>query len=131
MIAVHTIVENVKVFAATGDPCNVGGGFFFGFPKWYRYLDGVEEKSGACAVQLNGINDIWLIGLAIIEILLRVAIFAAVTYVLIGGFKYITSRANPDKTSSAKNTVVDGLIGLVIAIVATAVVSFVAGRFDG
>ena len=79
---------------------------------------------------MGNINDIWLIALAVVEILLRVAIIAGIIYVLIGGFKYITSRANPDKTSAAKNTVVDGLIGVVIAIVATAAISFIAGRFN-
>ena len=128
---ISLIPESIKLFAATGDPCNVSGGSFFGFPTWYKYLAGVREAGGACAVDLNGINDIWLILLAIIEILLRVAILAAIAFVLIGGFKFITSRANPDKTANAKNTVIDGLTGLVIAVAATAVVGFVAGRFTG
>ncbi len=109
-------------FAAAGD-CQGG---FFGFPVWYKYLKGADT----CQPQLTQLNDIWLIVLAIIEIMLRIAVAVAVAYVLIGGFKYITSRANPEKTSSAKNTIVDALIGLVIAVAATAVVSFVAGRFN-
>lgn len=118
------------LLAAIGDTCNPGGGNFFAFPKWHKYLNGVREQGGTCGVTITGINDIWLIGLAIVEILLRVAVVAAIAYVLIGGFKFITSRANPDKTAAAKNTVIDGLIGLVIAVAATAVVSFVAGRFN-
>lgn len=106
------------------------GGGFLGFPHWYKYLEGIEEHTRNCAPRLGNVNDIWLIALAVVEILLRVAIIAGIIYVLIGGFKYITSRANPDKTSAAKNTVVDGLIGVVIAIVATAAVSFIAGRFN-
>jgi hypothetical protein len=114
------IPESLKLFAAGCDKS------FLAFPTWYKYLPG----SATCEPRLTQINDIWLILLAIIEILLRVAILAAITFVLIGGFKFITSRANPDKTTAAKNTTIDALIGLVIAIVATAVVSFVAGRFS-
>ncbi|MGI9027277.1 MAG: pilin [Candidatus Saccharimonadales bacterium] len=108
----------------TANACNTS---FFGFPKWDKYLEKVET----CAPKLNSLGDIWLILLAIIELLLRVAILVAIAFVMIGGFKYITSQANPEKTTRAKNTVIDGLVGLVIAIIATAVVSFIAGRFQG
>lgn len=123
-------LSQLDIFAA----CNLVGGNFFGFPTWYKYLPSVTEMSAtgtACAPRLSGINDIWLILLAIIEILLRLAVLAAIAFVLIGGFKYITSRGNPEKTSSAKTTVTDALIGMVIAIIATAVISFIATRFQG
>jgi hypothetical protein len=99
---------------------------FFGFPVWDKYL----QHNPDCGPKLTAMGDIWLILLALIEILLRVAVFVAIAYVLLGGFKYITSRANPDKVSTAKTTVIDALIGLVIAVAATAVVSFIAGRFS-
>lgn len=106
-----------------------GGGDFLGLPKWHKYLEG--EGSGVdCSPVLNGIGDIWLIVMAIIELLLRIAAIVAVVYVVIGGFKFITSRGNPDKINSARNTLQDGLIGLVIAIIATAVVSFIARSFE-
>ena len=63
--------------------------------------------------------------LAIIEILLRVAAIAAGVFVLIGGIKYIASRGNSDKLATAKNTVLDALIGLVIAVIAIVAVNFV------
>lgn len=68
--------------------------------------------------------------MAVIEILLRVATFIAVIYVLLGGIKFITSRGNSDKVNTARKTVEDGLIGMVITIVATAVVSYIAGRLS-
>lgn len=100
---------------------------FLGFPTWYKYLDGASS----CNPKLDGLADIWLIALAIAEILLRVAILVAIAFIIIGGFKYITSRANPDKTTQARTTVIDALIGLGISVVATAVISFVASRFQG
>jgi Type IV secretion system pilin len=113
------LLNTIKVFAA--DTCSNS---FFGFPTWYKYL------TDSCNPQLNGLNDIWLIVLALIEILLRVAVIGAIIYILVGSFKYITSRGNPEKTSGAKKTIVDALVGLVIAVTATAVVSFIAGRFQ-
>lgn len=101
---------------------------FLGIPPWYKYLE--VHTSNQCAPQLNGINDIWLIGLAGIEILTRAAVYVALVFVVYGGIKYSASRGNTDKVNSAKNTLVDALTGLMIAIVATAVVSFVAGRFS-
>lgn len=120
------IISSIKYFAAS---CQ--GGSFFQFPKWYKYLDGTEAGT-KCTPVLTSLNDFWLIGLAIIEILLRVAILIAIAYVMIGGLKFITARGQsggPDKLNDARNTVVDGLVGLAIAIAATAVVTFVAGRF--
>lgn len=129
--------EFLRFFAAVGDKCNPGAGQgFFGFPTWYKYLQGVveydnpiREAGQKCVAKISHVNDVWLIALAVTDMLLRVAVIAAIIYVMIGGFKYITSRANPDKTATAKNTIVDGLVGLVIAVVATAVLSFIAGRF--
>lgn len=111
---------NVKIFAAS---CQ---GNFFGLPVWYKYLSGADT----CQPEITHINDIWLVLLAVIELLIRIAIAVAIIYVLIGGFKYITSRGMPDKTATAKNTIIDGLVGLVIAIVATTVIGFVASRFN-
>lgn len=120
---INLIPESLKYFAIE---C---GNSFFGFPYWYKYLESASSKT--CSPTLTSINDIWLILLAVIEILLRIAIIAAIAYVMIGGFKFITSRAEPEKTANAKNTVIDALTGLIIAVVATAVVTFVAGRFQG
>ena len=117
------LLLQIKIFAAGCD------NNFFGFPTWHKYLSEENSPGYACTKKLNSLSDIWLIALAMAEILLRVVIFIAIIYVLIGGFKYITSRSNPEKTQSAKNTVLDALIGLVIAIVATAVIAFIAGRF--
>lgn len=130
-----------------------GSGSFFGFPTWYKYLSpnvGPGDKlynvkgevfvpsdsiAANCTPALSGINDFWLIGLAVVEMLLRVAVLVAIFFVMFGGFKYVTARGQngkggtPDKLNTAKLTVYDALIGLVIAIVATAAVSYIAGRF--
>ncbi len=105
------------------------GGGFFGFPTWYKYLEGVTDKYGQCTPQIQGIADVWLIVAAIIDMLLRIAALAAIGFVVFGGIQYITSQGEPDKTARARSTIINSLIGLVIAVTATAIVTFVAGRF--
>lgn len=117
------LLQQMTNFAASG-ACKSK---FFGFPTWYEYL---PANPPDCAPRLTGLNDIWLIALAITSILLRVAILAAIAFTLFSGIKYAAARGNPDKLQSARNTLFDAITGLIIAIVAAAVVGFVAGRFN-
>ena len=117
----NLLIDILSKFSAVDPACEKS---FFGFPTWYKYLD----SGVACAPVLKELSDVWLIVLAIVEILLRVAAIAAIIFVLYGGIRFITARGNPEKINSARIAIQDALIGLVIAIVATALVSFVAGR---
>lgn len=101
-------------------------GSFLGFPTWYKYLQTTLDTNG-CSIRLSGVNDVWLVVAAIVEILLRIAAIAAVGFLLYGGFEYITSQAEPDKTNRAKSTIINALVGLVITILATVIINFVAG----
>ena len=104
------------------------GGNFLLFPKWYKYLPSSGlDANGLCTPQVNGLNDIWLIAAAVLEILLRIAALAAVGFVIYGSFEYITSQGEPDKTSKARSTILNAAIGLVIAIMSTVIINFVAG----
>lgn len=111
---------------APGTPCSNNS--FLGFPTWYKYLQGTyDDASKLCSPHLSGLSDVWLIVAAVIEILLRVAVLVAVIGVIYGGFSYITSQGEPDKTARARMTIINAAGGMVVAILATAVVSFVAG----
>ena len=97
---------------------------FFGLPTWYKYL----EVGDNCAVKLdfrNKPNQIWLIALAIADILLWIAGFVAVLFVIYGGYKYITSQFDPEGTKNARDTILNALIGLAVAVLAAAIVNFV------
>jgi hypothetical protein len=107
-------------------PC--AGGSFLGFPKWHKYLNGVQTDFG-CTPQLRKLSDIWLVALAILEIMLRLVALVSIFVVLYGGVMYMTSQGDPGSTKKARETVMNALIGVIIAVSATAVVSFIAGRF--
>lgn len=126
------ITQLSQVLTHFAAPC--AGGTFLGFPKWYKYLNGhtIAEGmpgGGSCAPKLEHLNDVWLIVAAVVEILLRLGGILAIVYVIYGGVQYIVSQGDPGKVTQAKSTVVNALIGLVISIGATVMVTFVAGRF--
>src|SRR5688500_7953522 len=49
----------------------------------------------------------------------------ALVIVAYGGLKYVLSQGNPQETSKAKSTIIDGLIGLAIIVTAGSIVAFV------
>lgn len=53
---------------------------------------------------------------------------AAVIMIIIGGIKYITSGGDPASVSSAKNTLLYAVIGIVVVLFAQALVLFVIRR---
>ncbi len=113
-------------FAAAPKPCP--GGSFLGFPTWYHYLPGVTDSTtGLCSPQITNLSDAWLIVAAIIEILLRVAGLAAVIFVIYGGVSFVTSEGDPEKAKGARSTIINALIGLAIAVAASAIIAFIAG----
>ena len=100
---------------------------FLGMPTWYEYLPVDAE----CNIDNNSLNSgtvVVLVIMAILDILITLAGILAVGYVIFGGFKYITSQAEPNKLVGARTTILNALIGLVIAIVASRIVAFIAGR---
>ena len=116
---------------------------FFGLPTWYKYLEfdqncEIKIKERIVTYDSKGkvkkVNDqinfktIWLILFAVVEIILRLAGFLAFVFVLVGGFKYVLSQGNPEKTANALETIKNALIGVIIAIVASQLVSFLVGR---
>lgn len=119
-----------STFDNFGKSCSPNGGGFLEFPHWYEYLGGTYDAHGACIPSIQGIFDVWLIVMAIIEILLRVAAILAVFFVIYAGVSYITSQGDPEATSRAKSTLVNALLGMAVAVIAAAAVQFIAGSFN-
>lgn len=63
-----------------------------------------------------------------IKILGWVVGVTSVILVMIGGFSYIASAGNPEKTATAKKRVIYALVGLAIAALAWAIVHFITNR---
>ncbi len=110
------IAINFKNFATL---CSAHSSFL-SFPTWYEFLNCNPNP------EITKISDVWLIVVAIVDILLRIAAILAVGFIIYGGIKYTTSQGSPDQTTSARNVIISAVIGLGITIVATIVVSFIA-----
>lgn len=65
----------------------------------------------------------------IVNILLFVLGAIAVIMIVIGGIKYTTSNGDASALTSAKNTILYSVVGLVIALLAYAIVNFVLDQF--
>ena len=115
------LLEN---FAASCTPARE----FFGFPTWYKYLEGKTDEFGKCVPTVDIMKnpqDLGSIGLVFADILIRISGLVAVGFIIYAGFQYMTSNGSPEKTAGAKNTIINALVGLVVAIIASAVVSFI------
>ena len=55
----------------------------------------------------------------------------AVIMIIWGGIRYVLSAGNSAALTSAKNTIIYSIIGLIIAILAYAIVSFVINTVSG
>lgn len=99
---------------------------FFFLPPWWEYLK-VNEKN--CSIYFQGLGDVWLVVLAVIDIMLRVAAFLAVISITIGAVEYIIAIGNPERITSARKRIVNSLIGLAIVMTATAIVTYVGKTF--
>lgn len=65
----------------------------------------------------------------IVNLLLFILGAIAVIMIIIGGIRYTTSNGDASNTKAAKDTILYAVIGLVVAIMAYAIVNFVLGAF--
>ena len=101
---------------------------FLGIPAWYEYLQVTDDGTGyGCQVNApSGSNKAVLIALAVIDILLKFSALIALVFVVYGGFRFATAQGSSESISKGKKTVVNALIGLVIAVLASQIVKFAA-----
>lgn len=61
----------------------------------------------------------------VVNIILFVLGVLAVIMIIVGGFRYVTSGGDSNKLTSAKNTILYAVIGLIVALFAYAIVNWV------
>lgn len=81
---------------------------------------GSSEVCGAAKT-----DDATKIVRSVINTVLYVLAFIAVIMIIIGGIRYTTSNGDSGSIKSAKDTIMYAVIGLVVAIMAFAIVNFV------
>jgi multisubunit Na+/H+ antiporter MnhB subunit len=87
--------------------------------------DGVKDIGGGEA-STTGLTDMIKI---IVNVLLFILGAIAVIMIILGGIKYTTSNGDSSQLTSAKNTILYAVVGLVVAILAYAIVNFILDAF--
>ena len=90
---------------------------------------GVSNATGStdpnCGNTGTGATDLSTIAAKIVNIFSIVVGIVAVLMIIYGGFKYITSGGDTGNVSSAKNTLIYAIIGLIIVALAQIIVHYV------
>lgn len=108
-----------------------------GIPTWHKYLDETTEGDGSCSPTIRKVSGdgategiaLAPIALAVIEGAVAVGAIVAFIMVLWGAFSFIISQGDSGSAASARKTVQNSMIGLVIMLLSTRVVAFIGGRF--
>ena len=84
---------------------------------------------GAFAAGFKGIEDPTTTGLVdstinLINALLVLVAIAAISFIIIGGVRYITAQGDEDALAQAKNTVTFAIIGIIIVLLAAVIANF-------
>jgi hypothetical protein len=67
----------------------------------------------------------------VINWLLGVTFGVAILFLIIGGFRVITSGGNPDGQAKGKNTIINAVIGIIIIVLSYVIVNVVANFVSG
>lgn len=71
---------------------------------------------------------IWKIVLNIVDDLFQIVAYITTGFIMYGGFLMLTASGSPDRTSKAIKTIINAMIGLVIALASIAIVNLVSSR---
>ncbi len=118
---------------ASTTPSKCGSSIFF--PTWYD--NGLCDPATGNIASPGSFDDKdsgksfgkWasILALNLVTILLYVVGYTTLGFIIYGGFKYMTNGDNSSGTASAKTTVLNAVIGLVLSILSVALVKFIAG----
>lgn len=81
--------------------------------------------TGHGVTSASKVTDLMGILNTIISVALGLIGFLAVVMIIYGGFQYVMSAGDSGKVKSAKNTILYGIVGLVVALLAYAIINFV------
>ena len=128
------IVSSASLYAAPGgiggavaaDQCAAKGKILT-FEPWYKGLTDADcniKSPGA----VGGIQKfIWIIVLNIVNDIFQAVGYVATGFIMYGGFLFMTSAGNPDQASRGRKTLINAIVGLVIAISAGVIINLIAG----
>lgn len=129
LLAIVSLSGTVGLSAVSANTAFAGDcpGQSFILPRWYDHLcDG--DKIQSPGKDLKGF--VTTIALNIATIILTIVGYVSLAFIIWGGFKYMISGDNPSGISSAKTTILNAVIGLVLSIMSVAIVKFIASAIS-
>ncbi len=124
-----------KILIAFGLILAVAGSFAFNarFFEKQAYANSAADliKQGADSTGQQDTRSAGDIAKDVVNIMFFIIGVMAVIMIIWGGIRYVLSAGNSAALTSAKNTIVYSIIGLIIAILAYAIVNFVINTVAG
>jgi len=108
-------IMNTNAYA-DADQC--GSDHFMGLRAWYDGIDAVcngTQPSNPEEIRII----LWKIILNVVTMVLQIAGYVCVGFVIWGGYLYMLSSGDPGKVASGKKTITRALIGIVICVTAS------------
>ena len=87
--------------------------------------EGIECAGGTLPENLSGSGGIIT---NVINVLLGIVGVVAIIMVIVGALRMVLSAGNEKTVADARNTILYAVIGLIVAILAFAIVNFITGR---
>ncbi len=117
MAAMPCLMITEPAFATgSNDPCDKNSKFYVEDPNREALCNKGSESDAEKRVK--GILSLVFTILGVISVIV----------IIVGGFFYITSQGDPGKISKAKSAILYAVIGLVVSLLAFAIVNFVVGH---
>ena len=107
---------------------------FFGLDPWYAGLTCEQDANGKEVVSQSNFAEGQIVGTVgqivgtVVKDLLFVAGWITVVMVIVGGVQYVLSAGDPGAVAKAKKTISGALTGLIISVLAYAIVTFIMTR---
>lgn len=129
VVVVATAVATPQVAAAACQKQDQ----ILGITTWYRGLQNGPDCSVAVPKKGNDpdvVKFVTMIALNIVQAGLALVAYIAIFFIIKGGFMYMLSAGSSDGMANAKKTIMNAVIGLVIAILSASIVNAIAGAIS-
>jgi hypothetical protein len=128
-VASPVMAATTPVVETAGASCDSS---LLGIPPWYRGLTTGSDCAIVSPNSVGGIeNFIWRVVLNVVNMGLVIVAYIAVFFIIYGGFLFITGGSNPAQVEKGKKSVLNAVVGLIIAMGSIAVTNFIFGIVAG
>ena len=100
-------------------------------PTNYSPAGGASDARDPKTLKITNVDGSTGIFQRVVNILLYIIGAVAVIMIVFGGIRYVISGGDSAQVTAAKNTILYAVVGLVVALLAYAIINFVIGGING